>query len=323
MLPDLIDWPWSPAWGADGLPLHVERTRGSCQPHQHPFHELVLVIRGTGRHRDASGERELRPGDVLVLHPQAWHAYPDGADLQVCNCVFRSALLDRLPVSAAELGLAARLLRRRPPHPLAEPPLHLHAGEGGRRELARLLDTMIAERRECRDGWPAALLALFVQLAVAIGRLPAGEAPRPQPSDIRVDAAIRRLAEHFRDPPPALPALAVRAGLSPGHFSRRFAARAGLGVAAFVHQLRIEEACRLLRGGAASVTAVATAVGYDDPTYFTRQFTRLVGRPPRSYRVATISGAARSLGGDAGMGRGVGLRPASGPAGPAACREPR
>lgn len=296
MTPELIEWPWSPEWTADGLPLQVERVSGTCRPHQHPFHEIALVASGAGRHRDAAGEAALRAGDLLVLHPQAWHAYPDGEGLHVYNCVFQPEVLAAISGLLAELGTCGDAVLRRHPRPLRQAPLRLRAGERERRELVRIFEQMIAERRGRRAGWRAALLAGLVQALALIGRLRAAEPPRAQPSDERIDAARRWLAERYRGPMPSLPALAARFGLSPGHLSRRFSARSGLGVVAFVHQLRIEEACRLLATTSAAVTTVGGRVGYDDPAYFARIFTRLVGCPPRIYRrrQAGLPGAGAS-----------------------------
>ena len=47
------------------------------------------------------------------------------------------------------------------------------------------------------------------------------------------------------------------------------------------------EAQRLLLYTELSVTQVAYAIGFEDPAYFSRFFTRHAGRTPRSYRTAT------------------------------------
>ncbi len=281
----MLTWAWSPDWSAEGLPLHVMRSGGSCQPHHHPFHELVVVASGTGRHADADGEVPLRGGDVLLLHPHAWHAYPDGERLRVYNCVFQPEVLAAHPALLADLGPAAGLLARRHPRPASVAPLHLHASEPQRRELAHGLEGMIAEQRGRAPGWRALLVAGLVQALVQLSRLRSPEAERSSlPSDAAIDAVTAWLAGRFSEPMISLSAMARRFGLSPGYLSRRFAGRTGLGVVAYVHQLRLEEACRMLVRDDATVTAVALAVGYDDPAYFTRLFTRLVGCPPRAYR---------------------------------------
>jgi AraC family transcriptional activator of pobA len=46
------------------------------------------------------------------------------------------------------------------------------------------------------------------------------------------------------------------------------------------------EARRLLLYSQLSVVEIAYAVGFDDPAYFSRFFTRHIGQPPRAYRAA-------------------------------------
>jgi len=48
--------------------------------------------------------------------------------------------------------------------------------------------------------------------------------------------------------------------------------------------MKMEHACHLLDSGDLSVKAVAGALGYDDPLYFSRQFSRTIGMSPRAYR---------------------------------------
>ena len=43
---------------------------------------------------------------------------------------------------------------------------------------------------------------------------------------------------------------------------------------------RIREACRLLRNPNAQVSEIAYAVGFSEPSYFTKTFKKLVGTPP-------------------------------------------
>ena len=51
-----------------------------------------------------------------------------------------------------------------------------------------------------------------------------------------------------------------------------------------VHEIRIERAKRLVIESDEKVIAVATMVGYDDPSFFSRLFCRHAGCSPREYR---------------------------------------
>ena len=84
-----------------------------------------------------------------------------------------------------------------------------------------------------------------------------------------------------------VPALARRALMSPGHFSRSF--RAAFGETPYSHLMtrRIERAKALLRRGDLTVTEVCFAVGCTSLGSFSSRFTELVGETPSAYRART------------------------------------
>jgi len=51
-----------------------------------------------------------------------------------------------------------------------------------------------------------------------------------------------------------------------------------------LNRYRIKEAKVLLNQTGASVTDIAVQVGFDDPAYFSRAFSKQVGISPRAYR---------------------------------------
>lgn len=77
--------------------------------------------------------------------------------------------------------------------------------------------------------------------------------------------------------------LAARARISPRHFARLFRAETGLTPAAFVENVRIDAARRLLEGGAAA-KQVAGACGFHDTDTLRRAFVRRLGLTPAEYR---------------------------------------
>ena len=81
---------------------------------------------------------------------------------------------------------------------------------------------------------------------------------------------------------PALPALtatdlADHVGYSPFHFSRPFRASTGLSPGQFLTGVRMDTAKRLLLADRDAVVDIATAVGFDSLSSFTRRFRAAVG----------------------------------------------
>lgn len=87
--------------------------------------------------------------------------------------------------------------------------------------------------------------------------------------------------------------LALRMGMSPRNFIRRFKSATGRSPLDYLQALRIAAAKRLLESGKGSVQEISNVVGYDDATFFRSLFRRHVGLSPSRYRQRhTLSGAA-------------------------------
>ena len=52
----------------------------------------------------------------------------------------------------------------------------------------------------------------------------------------------------------------------------------------YVTEVRIDEAKRLLLGTSKTVSEIASLVGYQDPSYFTKVFKKVEGRTPTEFR---------------------------------------
>ena len=68
----------------------------------------------------------------------------------------------------------------------------------------------------------------------------------------------------------------------------------GLTYSDLVEDLRYREACRLLKRTDKPVAAIATALGYRDPSHFSRAFRRWSGLRPSQYRTGQRSEPADS-----------------------------
>lgn len=73
-------------------------------------------------------------------------------------------------------------------------------------------------------------------------------------------------------------------GLNPVYFSVLFKKETGLNFSAFLVQVRIENAKKMLKSGNETIAYIAEMVGYKDVRHFSRLFTKTVGVNPALYR---------------------------------------
>lgn len=81
-------------------------------------------------------------------------------------------------------------------------------------------------------------------------------------------------------------ALAAIAHLSVSHYSALFRRLMGYAPLDYFIRLKMQRACVLLDTTRLPIGTIAAEVGYDDPHYFSRQFLRIHGQSPRTYRAA-------------------------------------
>jgi transcriptional regulator GlxA family with amidase domain len=95
----------------------------------------------------------------------------------------------------------------------------------------------------------------------------------------RVGRAIAWIHAHYREPM-RIEALAGLAGMSASTFHRHFKAATAMSPLQFQKQIRLQEARRLLVSRQADASRVAFTVGYESPSQFSREYSRLFGQPP-------------------------------------------
>jgi AraC-like DNA-binding protein len=105
------------------------------------------------------------------------------------------------------------------------------------------------------------------QIAVASGRVH------------RIAKAIEIVRGNYNKPL-LIAGLARQLGMSISGFHHHFKAVTAMSPLQFQKQLRLQEARRLLLAGDLDASTAGYRVGYDDRSYFSREYKRLFGEPP-------------------------------------------
>ncbi|MFO1476444.1 MAG: AraC family transcriptional regulator [Verrucomicrobiota bacterium] len=123
----------------------------------------------------------------------------------------------------------------------------------------------------------------------------AGEVDRPWQDGVgRIEQSIDYMRRHLNEPLPVAKLAAV-ANVSPSHFFALFKRRTGCTPIDYFIRLRMEHASRLLERTGLNVKEVASALGYDDPFYFSRTFKSVHRVAPSDFRRQRQACAAPSI----------------------------
>lgn len=256
----------------DRAPVAGARHRFSAglwthRAHGTPDHLLLLTLAGRMAVRHAAGETVLPAGSVVLYPPGAEHDFGVAGDswtVAWAHFVPREAWLPLLRWSRLPGGPA--VVRPEPPvfdrAAAAMDRLRTHLGGNA----VHRVDLAMAALEE-------ALLEIDGAMA---GRAPACHDPR-------IATALALLDRGHRDPP-STKALAARCGLSLSRFSSAFRRATGTTVTRYIERRRMEQARALLSMTPQTVASIADDLGYADPFYFTRRFTRHTGASPSAFR---------------------------------------
>jgi transcriptional regulator GlxA family with amidase domain len=138
--------------------------------------------------------------------------------------------------------------------------------------------------RHCSPGEALRIAKIYLLKLHGEGQLPYASLVRRQP---HADSAVRHaedwLAKQFREPH-AVSAVVAASSIPERSLKRRFKAATGTTLIGYVHNLRVEQAKRLLEAGDMSSDDISAAVGYENFAFFRRLFKRSTGLTPGEYR---------------------------------------
>ena len=268
------------------LPLVVFRVEsvGERALHSNDFSVVVIVLEGRGKHVTQDSEYEIQAGDAFILRAGFQHGYRDLEDMHVVNVLFQedsgnlfTADIRALPGYHALFAIEPLYRdRSRFRERLRLSPAQLRHVD----RLARRIEREIEKRN---PGYAYMGIALFMEIVCFLSRCYAEVRPAGLDRSLRIAEAISFLERNYPEKI-ALPELARIAHQSERAFTRTFGRAMGRTPVEYLLRLRIGKACELLRTSDAPITEIAFAVGFQDSSYFSRQFRKATGVAPRTYR---------------------------------------
>lgn len=76
--------------------------------------------------------------------------------------------------------------------------------------------------------------------------------------------------------------------MSKSHISKIFNEGVGISITSYINKIRIEKSKRLLKDASLTIAEIANLTGFEDQSYFTKQFRQEIGISPKEYREKTV-----------------------------------
>lgn len=238
------------------------------RPHIHDRYVVWLNTGGGERYSARGGSDILQPGSISVFEPGLVHA---NRPCEKSDRHLRSFYIDEVFFSELleQADLRGEYYFER--NPVTDRDLWM--------KLAFLHERIMGKPGDLdTDG---RILEAFRDLLVRHGHT-RGAQNGPTSGDYRIDRAVEFFHAHL-DREIRLPELAETLGCTQFHLIRLFRTHKGMTPHAFLLQLRLERARRLLSRGMAAAEA-AFAAGFSDQSHLTRRFKQRYGLTPSAYR---------------------------------------
>jgi AraC family transcriptional activator of pobA len=244
----------------------------------------LVVIDGPECPQKAVNASALRAeGDVYLLAPGIpFDAHAFGTSTYWVASFARHSIA--LCLEARPRGLPSQLLSR------VSSMLRFHADEGQLARVVAELGLLQGELERYADAEHSALPSLVNLLLTEVARL------RPVPNDLALSEGATQLVRQvfhvietrYRSPI-GLADVAKAVERSPAYLTHAVREETGRTVQQWIIERRMREAERLLIDTDQPLHAIASAVGYDNVSYFIRQFAKRHGTPPGGWREAQVA----------------------------------
>ncbi len=150
-----------------------------------------------------------------------------------------------------------------------------------------LLEKRLSQIYQCHGADMAHALEMTGRLYHALALL-VDNAPPSSASlgDTYVQKAMGYINGHYAYPI-SVKEIAVYTGISRSQLYRAFQQQIHMSPKEYLTRFRIRQACRLLKNTDLPITTIAGSVGFDNSLYFSRVFSKAMGKSPSGYREAS------------------------------------
>ena len=261
--------------------LSKDHSTEKFDAHMHDCFTIGVTLEGSERFWCRGAEHIAAAGEIALLNPHEVHKGGPGSEgWWTYRMIYPSA--EVINAAGIEFFKTVRRPLRFPTVIVRDPKLATG--------IASLQASM--EQADSPLERQSLLLGVLGSLVARHSR-----ATATPPKIERESAAIRKIREYLQANYAAsihLDDLSELSGLSPFHLLRTFRSAMGMPPHAYLRQIRVEQAKRMLAAGT-SISEVALAAGFVDQSHLTRFFKRILGMTPGAYANAFRANTLKTI----------------------------
>ena len=264
--------------------FHINHMKVDCFPsmrHFHPEVEILLVVQGTGTRYVGDSVEPFAPGDLVMIGPNVSHEWcsdkkPGSAISEAIYILFNTEMLGSVFWNLPESKIILKIIQQ------SERGIKLTGKT--RDEVAysmKRIDTLYGFSR-------ITMLMTILEMIAFNGEYQYLATPVVQNTiNDRDTERLNRVYKYVLDncqQDISLERAASIANLSKPAFCRYFRKRANKTFVRFMNEVSVGQACRLLVNENQSIAEICYTSGYNNISYFIRQFRLITGFTPLGYR---------------------------------------
>lgn len=264
--------------------FHINHMKVDSFPsmrHFHPEVEILLVLQGTGTRYVGDSVESFVPGDLVMIGPDVSHEWcsdkcSGSGTSEAIYILFNTSMLGadfwNLPESKIILKIIQQSRRG------------IKLTGKTRDEVEHLM-----RRIEASYGFSRIILLMSILEMIAFNgeyqylASPVVLNPLNDRDTERLNKVYKYVLDNIQHEI-SLSKAASAANLSTAAFCRYFRKRTNKTFVQFLNEIRVGQACRLLVNENNSVSDICYTCGYNNNSYFIRQFRKITGFTPLNYR---------------------------------------
>jgi AraC-like DNA-binding protein len=232
-----------------------------------PDPQIIYVLKGVFEYwQDVSEALSLQPDDVLWIEPNVRHRFflaPGQVEGEIAGMHLEFSPAGRWAAGDYRLAVGPERVTR------VSDPVYLRERFT---RMAAVYESYQPYRKELVDS----IANEIVLILAAHWRSEVQRSAHPSP---RMEAILLYIREHLADPISRC-SLSETFSLSAGYINQLFQVELGMPPTAVINRERVARAYQLLDRDGLSVAEAASAVGFQDPFYFSRVFKQVYTIPP-------------------------------------------